>query len=135
MIEMSEKEANQEMEEYHRKNSKLRIYFGEQSHEVFVFANDRIIGLIQELNINVIANSGRSITIVFPELNGICPDLEDPLKRYTKDSQFLPDVNIVFRPLSTLPLSIKKEMSELVCCSSEDDFQKSLNMVTDAKES
>lgn len=125
------------IEKERQKNSKLAIYLNEYVWDTSIFLDGKPIGVIQEIKLTVKANDTYpQVEVVFPELYKKCsPELVASVEKYIEDLKSLPYVTISFFPEEEPKNENEQEITDSGWSSSEDDFQKSLNMVTDAKES
>lgn len=126
-----------DIEKKAQEKSRLAIYFGEHVWDTYVYLDGRPIGVIQEIKLTAKANDAYpQVEVTFPELYKKCsPELIASVEKYIEDLKSLPYVKISFCPEEESKKENAQEVTDSDWSSSEDDFQKSLNMVTDAKES
>lgn len=125
-----------DIEKKKQQNSRLRIYFGQYLWNTSIFLDNQPI-LVREIKISALQNE------VFPHIEVVLTQTDERLSPAVNASieetiaalKSIPYVTVVLRPLEDSPTIVDKEETEPVWSSSEEDFQKSLDMVKNGKES
>lgn len=115
---------------YKLKNSRLKIFFGNQNHDVLVSVDDQIIGFIQEIKFNVKDEDQeqRSIEFVLPQYPA--DELIDKeIQHYAQLLENLPFVKVSFKNIMDSSSFSEKVLVRRAKISSDIDFEKSLELV------
>lgn len=115
---------------YRFKNSRLKIFFGNQNHDVLVYVDDQVIGFIQEIKFNTTAEDQeqRAIEFVLPQYPA--DELIDrEIKRSAQLLQDLPFVKVSFKKIMESSSCSETVLVKRDFNSSDVDFEKSLELV------